>query len=387
MGACSNWQMKSLILTLLYLAKDTVHRWFTRVSSPLARILVVYFLSLSALSALGSYAISTKVVMDKIMSLGGDLVFATFTPADEIPSAMPTRQQVSDLLNADSYALSIIGSATMENRKTVSMYTFDFCRAGQFYPLMATSGIPTILATPESGIAPGPNSVTYSSIRQPAFVRIMPENHPLMRIIGSAGLIVQPEHLPPGLNNTRSTQQIIIRARELNSSEDIRRIENYLRNFMRLEKRHGSIVSAQRQLEEMDLMLSKQTQCRVAFCVGISAIVGILLTALAGMEYRQNEYIYTLMKSFGIHPILLVGAFIVENLLIVGASFIAALATFMYFQKPIVTQILKLGDYSLTLNEIMPEVHLICYTLLGCILVSCIPITAAANRDIGRVLK
>jgi hypothetical protein len=112
-----------------------------------------------------------------------------------------------------------------------------------------------------------------------------------------------------------------------------------------------------------------------------------LLTALAGMEYRQNEYIYTLMKSFGIRPMLLVGAFIVENIVIVGASFAGALACFMYFQKIIVTQILKLGNYTLTLQEIRPEIELICYTLLGCILISSIPISVAANRDIGRVLK
>ena len=93
------------------------------------------------------------------------------------------------------------------------------------------------------------------------------------------------------------------------------------------------------------------------------------------------------MKSFGIHPLLLVGAFIVENLLIVSASFLAAIATFMYFQRIIITQVLKLGDYSLSLSEIMPEIYLISYTLLGCVLISSLPIFVAANREIGRVLK
>ena len=93
------------------------------------------------------------------------------------------------------------------------------------------------------------------------------------------------------------------------------------------------------------------------------------------------------MKSFGIRPILLVGAFIGENIIIVAASFAAALAAFFYFQELIVSEILKLGNYTLTVQEILPEIHLICYTLLGCILMSAIPITAAANRDIGRVLK
>ena len=165
------------------------------------------------------------------------------------------------------------------------------------------------------------------------------------------------------------------------------RVERYIEMLKRYEKAFGSIVSAGSLLKRMDEVLSKQVQCRVAFCIGISAIVGILLTALAGMEYRQNEYIYTLMKSFGIHPMLLVGSFIVENLFIVACSFAAAIISFMYFQEIIVTQILKLGKYSLALGDIMQEIYLISYTLLGCVFISAIPIFVAAYREIGRVLK
>ncbi len=379
--------MKSLILTLLYLAKDTVNRWFTRISSPLARVLVVFFLSLSALCALGSYVISTKLVKDKIVRQGGDLIYATISPPDDVPSALPSDKDISQLLGADSYALTLINSTATEERKRVNVYTYDFCRSGQFLPLLSANGQPTILATESSGIPKGPNSVRLGRSRQEICVRHLPEEHPLMRMVGNAGLILQPDQLPPNTNLHSATQQIIIRVREINSSKDISRAENFLHQFLKLDHRHGSVISASRLLSEMDLLLSKQTQCRIAFCVGISTIVGILLTALAGMEYRQNEYIYTLMKSFGIRPILLVGAFIGENIIIVGASFAAALAAFFYFQELIVSEILKLGSYTLSVQEILPEIHLICYTLLGCILMSSIPITAAANRDIGRVLK
>lgn len=379
--------MKSLILTLLYLAKDTVNRWFTRLSSPLARVLVVFFLSLSALCALGSYAISTKLIRDKIVRQGGDIVFATLTPPGDIPSALPSPKEINDLLGAESYALTTLTGASAEENKRVTVYTYDFCRAGQLMEFMAPNGTPTVLATPKSGIPAGPNSVKIARTRIDVYVRHMPESHPLMRLIGTAGLILPPEHLPERLNPERGMQTITLRIRDINGSEDIRRVERYLHNFMKLDSRHGSVISASRLLSEMDAMLGKQTQCRVAFCVGISAIVGILLTALAGMEYRQNEYIYTLMKSFGIHPFLLVSAFIVENIIIVGTTFAAALTCFMYFQRLIVKEILKLGDYTLTLTEIRPEIELICYTLLGCILVSALPIAAAANREIGRVLK
>ena len=65
----------------------------------------------------------------------------------------------------------------------------------------------------------------------------------------------------------------------------------------------------------------------------LGVIVGILLTALASMEFRQNEYVYTLMKSFGVRPVLLIMAFIVENAFLIGVSFAGAVWAFMKTQS------------------------------------------------------
>ncbi len=380
--------MKSLILTILYLAKDTVHRWFARVSSPLARVLVVYFLSLCALCSLGSYALATKIVRDKIISRGGDLVMVNMSAdRDAGPLTFPSQLEIEQLLDADSYALIAAGYARTPDNMGVPIYTYDFRRTGQFLPFLAKSGAPTLLQSSEGKLPPGPMDIDIQGESLTAFVRTLPDEHLLMRLIHSSGIIVQPEHLPDSFAATAAYMRLIVRIRDLQSTESILRVERYFRDFMRLEKASGNIVSASRLLTELDAVLSKQNLCRAAFCLGISCIVGILLTALAGMEYRQNEYIYTLMKSFGIHPILLIGAFIVENVLIVGASFAAAVYTFMHFQKMIVTQLLKLGNYSLSLVEIMPEIRIISLTLGVCVLVSSIPIIIAAHRDIGRVLK
>lgn len=379
--------MKSLILTSLYLAKDTIHRWFSRVSSPLARVLVVYFLGLCALCSLGSYALATKIVRDKIISRGGDLVLVNVSPSRETERAhLPTAAELEELLDIETYELITVGSARLQNGLHTPVYTFDFDRMGQYLPLMASSGGPTLLQTSEGTLPPGPADVEFQGEPSTVFVRILPENHLLMRLIHSRGIIVQADSLPENSMH-HSFVRLVARVRHLENTDSILRVERYFKNLIRLEQANGNVISASRLLEELDTVLSKQTLCRMAFCLGISCIVGILLTALAGMEYRQNEYIYTLMKSFGIHPIMLVGAFIVENVLIVGASFAAAVATFMHFQKIIVTQLLKLGDYSLSLEEILPEIHIISITLGVCILISSIPIIIAAHRDIGRVLK
>ena len=383
--------MISLILTILYLAKDTIHRWFTRASSPLARVLVVFFLSLCALCFLGSYVISAKAIRDKIRSRGGDLVAAFFMlPEGSKGTCLPTRQETERLLGADSVAIIPAGNAQISKNKYVSIATYDFRRAGQFMPLLAPGGGPTLLCPAETRLYPeGPLDVklTRHGDVHTVMVRHLPAEHLLMRLHESGVLLVQPqtlEHLTQNANFRY--QRMLLQVKDLQGAESLHRVTRYLNTLRKLEGIEGNVSSAASLLEEMDIILGNQNQCRATFCLGIVFIVGVLLTALAGMEYRQNEFIYTLMKSFGIHPLLLVGSFIMENLVLVAASFAAAILVFMKAQKIIVAQF-KLGQYSLSIEEIMPEIQLISLTLLFCVLVSSIPIIVAANRQIGRVLK
>ena len=381
--------MISLILTILYLAKDTVHRWFTRASSPLARVLVVFFLSLCALCFLGSYVISAKAIRDMIRARGGDLVAAFFMlPKDSSGAFLPTRQETLQHLGADSVVIIPAGNAEVDERRYIPMITYDFRRAGQFMPMLSPGGGPTLLCPAENPPYPaGPLDIRVQDNSFTVMVRHLPGDHMLMRLQPGGVLLVPPEHLEY-VNQGRNMRylRMLLQVQELENAESLNRVCRYLETLKRLEGLEGSVSSAAGLLEEMDIILSNQTQCRATFCLGIVFIVGILLTALAGMEYRQNEFIYTLMKSFGINPLLLVASFIVENLILVAVSFGAAILVFMKAQRVIVAQF-KLGQYSLTIEEIMPEIQLISATLLLCVLVSAIPITVAANRQIGRVLK
>ena len=233
----------------------------------------------------------------------------------------------------------------------------------------------------------GPTTVTVNREKYQAVTLKLPQEHLLNRIIGQRALLVQPDSLPYGVDISKGSPILILKLANISSAREAQHVEQYLRTYMKLDGKQANIISAAAIFKQLEDALSKQLQCRIAFCLGISIIVGILLTALAGIEYRQNEYIYTLMKSFGIRPILLVGAFIAENLLLVFGSAAAALYTFMYAQKFIVTQLLKLGNYSIGLHEITTEIQLIGTTLLICIFISAIPVLIAAHRDIGRVLK
>ena len=128
-------------------------------------------------------------------------------------------------------------------------------------------------------------------------------------------------------------------------------------------------------------------ECRTGFSIGIAVIVGILLIALASMEFRQNEYVYTLMKSFGVRPALLVLTFIVENIFLIGISYAGAVWAFMKTQKIVLGEFFKLGDAVLTYADIRQDLWLLGVSLLICVLLSSVPVAFSAYRPIGKVLK
>ena len=116
--------MISLILTVLYLAKDTVHRWFTRISSPVARVLVVYFLTLSALAALGSYVITLNLVRHELIVRGADTVAAAISSQNrDRPVFIPTYDAIDKALQAESYALQAHGIVSLPNGQSVQVGT------------------------------------------------------------------------------------------------------------------------------------------------------------------------------------------------------------------------------------------------------------------------
>ncbi len=381
--------MRSLILTLLYLTKDTIHRWMTRLSSPLARILVVFFLSLCALFFLGSYVITTKLLHERIRKQGADTV-SMYVRSDNPKLDFPSREQVRKAIGVDSWCSRSLSYVSDPKLRSVALLTYDYNRSRQYYPLLV-NGKPTLLCTPESGLREGFRSLEIRGHRITLHVRHLPEDHPLMRLNSGHIILVSPK-MAESYADARQLKtapfQIMLKVTDDQLElAKLQQMERYLKSYTQLEGLQGHAQSAIPLIKDLQVITSNQGQARAAFSLGIAVIVGILLTALASMEYRQNEYIYTLMKSFGIRPILLAGTFIVENIFLVALSFAGAIFAFMEAQKIVLTQFFKLGKHRLSFEELLPEIQLIGVALLACVLISSIPIFIAVNRQIGRVLK
>lgn len=383
--------MKSLILIILYLFKDTLYRWKERPASPLSRVLVAFFLSLCALSFLANYVLSTKLIRDQIRKNGADLVLA-YDSAGEgkgLLVDMMTRD-LPEHFECDVLALKepALGGAQV-GQLNIPIVEYGVAAYAEFVslsiPLQEHPAI--LLINPEEkNLSPGPQRLNLQGFECFVNGQYMPENHVLSRIY-SSGVILLPENfLETGGMNRFPRYNFIIRAREM-TVETIRGIDETLRNIARLDGRFLMVQSMVPLLKDLDLLMSNQAECRLGFSIGISIIVGILLTALASMEFRQNEYVYTLMKSFGVRPLMLILNFIVENIFLVGIAFVAAVLFFMKAQKIVLGEFFKIPNAQLTYQDIIADLLLLGGALLLCVLVSSIPIVASAYRQIGKVLK
>ena len=374
--------MKSLILISLYLFKDTLHRWKERPASPLSRVLVAFFLSLCALSFLANYVLSSKMLHDEIRKNGADLITVFDTVREGEASKRSLLQHELPLLHdCDVLALKDSPAGFARVGKAVFPileYNMESCAFLADLELEEHSIV--LLFNPgRSPLHPGPCAVSLNASP-------LPENHLLGKLYPS-GVILAPEGaFNFELDSLMSNYRYVIRVHEMTAA-NIQSIEETLNNIVRYD---GSMTIVQTHvglLKRLEVLMSNQMECRMGFSIGIAVIVGILLTALASMEFRQNEYVYTLMKSFGVRPLLLILTFIVENIFLIGISFAGAVWAFMKTQKIVLGEFFKLGDTVLTYADIRQDLWLLGISLLGCVLFSSIPVVFSAYRPIGKVLK
>ena len=378
--------MKSLILTSLYLFKDTLYRWKERPSSLLSRILVVFFLSVCALSVVATYVISTQTLRNEVRKNGGDMVIMSDfeTKADPGKTRL-MKESLSSLCDAEMVIVSELSVGDIEGKKIpIVAYSDESLSGLKDLPLQE---FPYLALMPRSeGVLPAPSKLTVEDFSFPIVVREMPSGHVLAHVY-SRGVILVPEGVVDlSGSNAMVHRNFLVRVKEM-SYVTLKLVEDTLNNIGRLDGTTTHARSSASILKKLESLLDNQTECRAGFSLGIAFIVGILLTALASMEFRQNEYVYTLMKSFGVQPFMLVMTFIAENLFVVLGAFVLAVVVFIRVQDMLLREFFKGANPLLGIQELLPEIILLSASLVVCVLVSSVPIMVSAYRELGRVLK
>lgn len=377
--------MKSTILIILYLGKDTFHRWLMRISSPLSRFFVVLFLSFCALVFLSSYIISIKVLGERIQSSGADLIVVT-----EFLSGSSSVHGAGDLA---------IGESPYEYERHVFHEPFLSAMIGeQFYPLVEYMPGSTSLFDCMEGINNGifvlskepvvsTRAIDFQVDGNLIHAVTLPERAAgMLRRIYQGGAIFFPYGTLHGIWNTGFTRKYVLRVKCADEVH-VGILEDTINQLIRLDKKSMGLVSSRSLLGELAQLRSSQYLFRVWVSIGISAIICLLLTSISSLEFRQNEYVYALMGSFGVSRMMLFGSFLVENTLLVSGGFAASLGCLWGVRRFISSDLYKSPGLTIEWWELSDDIRTFCLSFGICILVSCIPIACSIYRPIGRVLK
>lgn len=365
-----------------YLTRDTLHRWRTRVSSPLARLSVVFFLSVCGLVFLSSYVISVKILRQRIHRSGGNLVVATEMVHDPAKRKAgrsvisPAPEKYNLYLFNEAFATASVGTQHYSMIEYLPGSTSLFPAATKCTTYLLPA-IPTRHMVPEKVNMEG---YTLQTVTLPE------EKAGMLRRLFQSGAVF----IPYGSLNTvwdnGFMRRYVMQMKNFNA-EAVQRQENILLQLSKLDKRNLHIISSGKLLEELGDLEKTQYKFRVWVTVGISAIICTLLTCVSSLEFRQSSHIYALMGSFGVNRAVLYLCFLLENVVLVAAGFAASLATIFYVSDYITTVLYKSPDIRLSLWELENDIRTFLLAFGICILVSSVPIGVAACRPIGKVLK
>lgn len=365
-----------------YLTRDTLHRWRTRVSSPLARLSVVFFLSVCGLVFLSSYVISVKMLRQRIHRSGGNLVVATEMVHDPAKrkagrSVIPPAPEKYNLyLFNEAFATASVGT------QHYSMIEYLPCSTSLF-PAATKCTTYLLPAIPTQHTVPEKVNMEGYALQA---VTLPEEKAGMLRRLFQSGAVF----IPYGSLNTvwdRGFMRRYVMQMKNFNAEAVQRQENILLQLSKLDKRNLHIISSGKLLEELGDLEKTQYKFRVWVTVGISAIICTLLTCVSSLEFRQSSHIYALMGSFGVNRAVLYLCFLLENVVLVAAGFAASLATIFYVSDYITTVLYKSPDIRLSLWELENDIRTFLLAFGICILVSSVPIGVAACRPIGKVLK
>lgn len=373
--------MKTTLLIIPYLIRDTLHRWMMRISSPLARFSVALFLSFCGLIFLSSYVISVKVLRDKIRSTGADLVIATQYISGAVlpergPGLIPIDEESYDLYEMRE---SFISAKVGEQFISVVEYPPVMTR------MLPQQGCSVYLLPQRGGTYRGPTEISIEN-HQTTVQTLADSDVPLLRKLYPAGAVFVPTGAFSFIWKRGCVIKYVLKMKNT-EAEFVEVRERMLRTLARLDKIRMTIISSTGLLRELRQLESVQYQFRVWVTLGISAIICLLLTSISSLEFRQSEYIYALIGSFGISRFLLYLTYVGENVILVTLGFCTSLAGLWWVRSYITEVLYKSPGLTLSLWELEDDIRTFVLAFGISVVVSSIPILCAIFRPIGNVLK
>ncbi|MFT3990976.1 MAG: hypothetical protein QM680_06150 [Luteolibacter sp.] len=177
---------------------------------------------------------------------------------------------------------------------------------------------------------------------------------------------------------------IFLRAK---SVEDVQRAHDLVKVLVEVEGRHLNIQSNLRVLRELERVRGIQAQSLLWVTVGSCIVLGLVFGSLAWMEFREERYLLSLIRSFGVGRVTLLIHAILEHCLLSVGGVLIGFGLLQAIVSRLDLSTLKIKWLGSTAALYGAEGRLLLLGALAGGVLACLPIAIGLRKPLGLVLK
>jgi ABC-type antimicrobial peptide transport system permease subunit len=377
-----------------YLWHNTIRRWLENPSSPATKLLVPFLFGILALTVFGLLrGIEAELQEQLARSDLRSITITEFVSQDEAENryhvAMEFPFPWSDWCESSDLLLQAPLSASsrfFERMPVIGYITKpSFISITQKAPGEAREAvILTSQIFPEKIHTEG-DIVTISN-NYNINAKILPLPTQFANIFQSKAILLVPaEMLEVALVSSHTRLQILNPLPNVSPTY----LESLIRLYAAAEDKDYQLYSAQKILTEIDNIARRQELARIILAFGFALIMSLILGSLSLLEFRQELYLFALLRSFGVKPINLFIHYILETLLITLSGFMAAL----WISHKLIPSILEKQKQTTQLSIPFSmesinqsDLYILLISLVAGVFISSLPILPGLRKPAGLLL-
>jgi len=207
----------------------------------------------------------------------------------------------------------------------------------------------------------------------------------LQRSVNLDQFLLLPIHVTRNLERSGYQSFKIVQVHDLS---DLFYICKQFEAWFRMDRRNIQIVDQRDLLERLDELYKIQSQWRIGVGVMVSIVLIFLIGSTSLLEFRQNQYVIALLKSFGVSSYLVAIAFLLENLVLVSLGLFSAAGIMLGLNSQALNKLssnLSIEAIEWVLNT--DDLYVLAVACGIGVVLALIPVFKSLGRPVGRILQ
>ncbi len=383
--------MKAWTLIAFYLSKDIWSRWLEHPGAVLARLLVGVLLAALLLFAQAGFLLAGRSIEARVARLGaGTLLLTESVPPDRLDRA-PLGELLAPLgAQADLLAFRQLPVSARDPLRGEDCLVLAYGRETQ------VALAPLLASVPPSGIyyvtphlpADLPVEIDIDGVLRETTTVSPPTwlaRLPLVRPV-----VIVPDELADGWLRKGHLEFCLLLA-DPARPDHVRALADAARTLLAVERRDtAQMQSPETLLNELQALTATRERTQAVAGLAGGFTLALVFGAIASLEYRQNQYIVALLRSFGAPVALLLLRYALEAAILLALAGLAARALAAGLHAPVFA-FAGFEEGLLDRAVIDPyawgPVWIQLRWLLAGAALSVVPIAIALRQPVGRILQ